>query len=72
MDDDLNVGNLLETNGERAPSSKGTGPMSRTRAVKPRAPFSIRGWAVAAAVAVLAMVMISGTSARRVHVIERY
>ncbi|MGH7926798.1 MAG: hypothetical protein ACREQV_03280 [Candidatus Binatia bacterium] len=72
MDDDLNVGNLLETHAERTPATQRAEPLPRTRAPKHKAPFPVTAWTIAAVIAVLAMVMISGTSGRRVHVMERY
>jgi hypothetical protein len=72
MDDDLNVGNLLETRTERAPTTERSEarlprPMRNQRQFTP-----VVGVAIAAAVAALAIVMFSQVSGRRVHIMERY
>ena len=72
MEDDLNVENLLEEHAERAPVSPGAGAISGTRVVKRKSPFTMTAWAIAAAVAVLATVMISGSGSKRGPVMERY
>jgi hypothetical protein len=69
MDDDLNVGNLLETRAERAPTTEASGVSPDARAGK-RASFS--GVTLAAIFVALAVLIISANSGRRVHVMEKY
>jgi hypothetical protein len=73
MDDDLNVGNLLETRSERAPSSQSTDPLAVTPELKGRAGGALSVLALAAVVVVLAIVVISGnTGGGRTPMTERY
>jgi hypothetical protein len=73
MDDDLNVGNLLETRLERAPSSQSTDPLAVTSALKGKVAVPLTALALAAVVVVVAVVVISGTAGgRRVPMAERY
>jgi hypothetical protein len=70
MDEDLNVGNLLETRAERAPRTQSSEPRLLTPTHKHKHAFPV-GLAIAAVVAV-AILIISGKTGRRVHVMERY
>jgi hypothetical protein len=67
MDDDLNVGNLLETRAERAPSTESSGPLRPEKRGS-----SLAGFTVAAVIVALAVIVISANSGRRVPVMERY
>ncbi len=70
MDEDLNVGNLLDTRAERAPRTQSSEPalISRNKLKQPsRVRLAIGALAVA-----VAILIISGKRSRRVHVIERY
>jgi len=71
MDEDLNVGNLLETRAERAPRTQSSAPrlLTPTRKHKRVSPV---GLAVAAVVVAVAILIISGKTGRRVHVMETY
>jgi hypothetical protein len=71
MDDDLNVGNLLETRAERAPATLASGASLPGGRIGKRS-ISLAGFTVAAILVALAIAVISANSGRRVHVIERY
>jgi hypothetical protein len=70
MDDDLNVGNLLETRAERAPATETSGAMLPDARAGKRTLFS--GVTIAAIFVALAVLIISANSGRRVHVMEKY
>lgn len=71
MDDDLNVGNLLETRAERAPTTESSGAV--LPAVRPDKRVSaLAAFAVAAIFVALAVIIVSANSGRRVPVMERY
>jgi hypothetical protein len=71
MDEDLNVGNLLETRAERAPRTESSELklVSPTYKHKQAAPV---GLAIAVVVVAVAVLVISGNRGRKVHVMERY
>ncbi len=70
MDEDLNVGNLLETRAERAPRTQSS---ERLLTPTPRHKHgSSVGLAITAVVIAVAVLIISGKTVRRVHVGERY
>jgi hypothetical protein len=72
VDDDLNVGNLLETRSERAPATQSSEPMPRVPAFKYKQSFPMTALAVAAVFVGLAVVVIMGKTAKRIHIMERY
>jgi hypothetical protein len=67
MDDELNVGNLLETRAERAPTTEVL-PAAHTD----KRTSSIAGFTVAAIVVALAIIIFAANTSRQVHVMERY
>jgi hypothetical protein len=72
MDEDLNVGNLLETRAERAPTTQTSHPMLLITAHKGRQSSPITVLAIGAVMVALGIILISAKSGRRVHVMERY
>lgn len=70
MDEDLNVGNLLETRAERAPRTESSQPRPLTTTHRHKN-AGLR-LAIAAVVVALAGLIISRKTGRRVHVMERY
>lgn len=71
MDEDLNVGNLLETRAERAPRTQSSEPRLLSPTHKHKHAFP-GGLAIAALVVAVAVLIISGKTRNRVHVIEKY
>ena len=72
MDEDLNVGNLLETHAGRAPTTESSQPVPLSYAQKHKPSLARTALTIAAVVAVLLIVAFSGKTGRRVHVMEKY
>ena len=72
MDEDLNVGNLLETHAERAPATQSFEPLPLSYAQKRSKSLPTTAWAIAAVIVVIAIIALSGKTGRRAHVMEKY
>lgn len=72
MDDDLNVGNLLETHTGRAPATESSEAAPLSYAQKHRQSLPRMALTIAAVVAMLLIVALSGKTGRRAHVMEKY
>jgi len=71
MDEDLNVGNLLETHAGRAPATQSSEPLPLSYAQKRSKSRPTTALVIAVVIVVLA-VALSGKSGRRAHVMETY